>query len=69
MPLFTSRDTTLAQLNLRDFFANYTVNSNVVKRRTHPVIIRTFPAYSSNPKGDKYGQYDSNISIIPVIIY
>lgn len=54
---YSSRDTTLAQLNLRDFFANYTVNNDVIKRRTHPMIIQTFPAYSSNPKGDKYGRF------------
>ena len=52
---YSNREASFAQLNLRDFFANYTVIGNKVKRRIHPVIIRTFPAYSSNPH--KYGQY------------
>lgn len=36
---YSLRDALLAQVNLRDFFASYTVNGNKVKRRTHPVII------------------------------
>ena len=32
------------------------VHGKVVER-SKPVIVRTFPSYSSNPQGEKYGQY------------
>ena len=45
---YSSRDASLTQVSLRDFFANFTVNGNQVKCR---VIVRTFPAYSSSVVG------------------
>ena len=51
---YSSCDASLAHVNLKDLFANYTVNGIEVKCRTHPVIAPTFPAYSSNPNGGKY---------------
>lgn len=49
---YSSRNTSLAQVNLKDFFANYTTNGNEVKLRPQSVIVRTFLSYSSNPQGE-----------------
>ena len=54
---YSSRDPLLAQVNLKDFFAKYTVNDNDVKLRPQPVIVRTFPSYSYNPQGENYSLY------------
>ena len=47
---YSSRNPTLAQVNLKDFFSNYTVHGSEVKLRPNPVIVCTFPSYSSNPE-------------------
>ena len=54
---YSSRDPSLAQVNLKDFFSKYTVNGNDVKLRSQSVIVRTFPSYSYNPQGENYSQY------------
>ena len=57
LQLYSSRDPSLAQVSLKEFFAKYTVNGNNVTLRPQPVIVRTFPSYSSNPHGEYYSLY------------
>ena len=41
----------LSDTNLHNFAANYSVVKGT------PVVVRTFPCYSSNPHGEQYSQY------------
>ncbi len=44
-------------LNLCTFVSQYTTYHGEVRKRTTPVIVRTFPTFSSDPHGELYGQY------------
>ena len=47
----------LSDTNLCQFAAQYTVCRGKVSKRSLPVIVRTFPTYSSNPQSEVYGLY------------
>lgn len=47
----------ILDLNLLSFTATFSVHNNEVKRRSHPVIVKTFPSYSADPKGPNYSVY------------
>ena len=44
-------------LNIIEFVSKYTVSKNELIPRANEVIVRTFPTYSSDPKGNNYGLY------------
>ena len=52
-----STRTTQLNLSLVQFAAEFSVHKGEVRRRSSPVIVRTFPQYSSNPRGDDYNLY------------
>lgn len=54
---YASRDASLAHLNLCQFVSNYHTIRGKVTKRSAPVIVRTFPSFSSNPQSDLYDQY------------
>lgn len=54
---YASRDASLADLNLCLFAANYRIVRGKVVKRASPVVVRTFPTFSSNPQGDHYALY------------
>lgn len=54
---YASRDASLAPYNLYHFLANYTIVRGKLCKRSIPVVVRTFPTYSSNPQGEKYAQF------------
>ena len=43
--------------NLYQFIAKYTVVKGKIAKRHIPVIVRTFPSYSSNPHSEHYSEY------------
>ena len=45
------------QMNLLEFVSKYTLLKSDLVPRVNEVIIRTFPTYSSDPKGNNYGLY------------
>ena len=47
----------LIDTNLISFISEYIVRNGKLHVRKEPVIVRTIPNYSSNPKGNNYGQY------------
>ena len=47
----------IMSLNIVDFVSKYTISQNELVCRTHEVIVRTFPIYSSDPRGNNYGLY------------
>ncbi len=47
----------IINLNLLGFAASYSVYNSELKRRSHAVIVKTFPSYSADPKGQKYPLY------------
>lgn len=49
--------TTNLDVSLLQFAAEFSVYKGEVKRRPSPVIVRTFPHYSSNPHGENYELY------------
>ena len=53
---YSSR-TTCLDLSLLEFAANFSEHKGEVKQRSSPVIVRTFPQYSSNSNGEKYDLY------------
>ena len=53
----TRYGTTLTSFNLLQFTANNSVTRDEPKKRTYPVIVKTFPNYSPDPKGPKYSLY------------
>ena len=54
---YASRDSSLCSQNLYEFLTQYYLVKGKLCKRNIPVIVRTFPTYSSNPQGDKYAQY------------
>lgn len=54
---YTSRDASLADLNLCQFATNYRVVCGKIVKCTSPVVVRTFPMFSSNPQGDHHAFY------------
>ena len=54
---YASRNDSLSSYNLYQFLANYTIVRGKLCKRSTPVVVRTFPTYSSNPQGEKYAQY------------
>lgn len=54
---YASRNVTLADLNLCLFAANYRIVCGKAVKRASPVVVRTFPTFSSNPQGDNYPLY------------
>lgn len=44
-------------MSLLQFASEFSIFKGEAKRRSSPVIVRTFPTYSSNPQGNKYDQY------------
>ncbi len=49
--------TTNLDMSLLRFASEFTVHKGEVKKRPSPVIVRTFPHYSSNPRGENYELY------------
>ncbi len=47
----------LPDVNLCTFASTYTVYQSTLRKRSNPVIVRTFPTYSSEPRGEHYGRY------------
>jgi hypothetical protein len=47
----------VSQMSLLQYSSHFYVHNNSVKERKTPVIVRTYPSYSSNPKGKHYPQY------------
>ena len=47
----------LSDTNLYNFAANYTVVKGRLRKRNSPVVVRTFPCYSSNPHSEQYSQH------------
>lgn len=47
----------LHDINLIEFVSTNTFHNGELKKRTTEVIVRTFPQYSSNPRGQHYGRY------------
>ena len=43
--------------SLLKFAAEFSISKGEIKRRSSPVIVRTFPQYSPNPSGDSYDLY------------
>jgi len=54
---YASCDVSLSSLNLYQFIANYTTIQGQVRKRSAPVIVRTFSTYSANPNGERYAQF------------
>ena len=54
---YATRDGSLAHLNLCQFVSNYHTIRGRVTKRSAPVIVRTFPSFSSNPQSHMYDQY------------
>lgn len=52
-----STRTTYLDLSLLQFATNFYIYNGEIKERSSPVIVRTFPQYSSNSHGDKYDLY------------
>ena len=50
-------DCDVKQLNFIQFISQYFVKDSSLKRRAKPVIVRTFPTYSSSPQSQYYGQF------------
>jgi len=44
-------------LNLVQFASKYSIHNVELTERTHPVIVKTFPNFSSDPKGRNYACY------------
>ena len=44
-------------MNLVEYFSKYQVKSTKLLQRKKPVIVRTFPQYSSNPNSETYGRH------------
>ena len=42
-------------MNLVEYFSKYQVKSTKLPQRKKPVLVRTFPQYSSNPNSETYG--------------
>ena len=57
LDLYALRDVSLSSYNLYKFIANFTTARGKVYKRLTPVIVRTFPNYSSNPHSEKYAQF------------
>ena len=47
----------LLSLNILEFVSKYSISKNELVHRANEVIVRTFPIYSSDPKGNNYGLY------------
>ena len=47
----------IMSLNIIEFVSNYTLSKNELVPWANEVIVRTFPKYSSDPKGNNYGQW------------
>ena len=47
----------ILHLNFIQFVSQYFVKDCCLKKRTKPVIVRTFPTYSSNPQSQYYGLF------------
>ena len=47
----------IMSLNILQFVSKYTLVKNELVHRANEVIVRTFPTYSSDPKGNNYGLY------------
>ena len=47
----------IMSMNIVEFVSNYTVSKNELVPRANEAIVRTFPTYSSDPKGNNYGLY------------
>ena len=55
---FSSSFSNIRTLNLLQFAATYSLKNNEPITRSAPVIVKTFPNYSADPKGPpKYGMY------------
>lgn len=54
---YASRDSSLGDLNLCQFVSSYYTVCGEVLKRSAPVIVRTFPSFSSNPRSELYDQY------------
>ena len=54
---FVESDPGILHLNFIQFVSQYFVKDNSLKKRTKPVIVRTFPTYSSNPQSQYYGLF------------
>ncbi len=55
--LYASNFPGMLDSNFLDFASNFTKAKLGVKRRTTPVVVKTYPNYSSNPKSPYYGFY------------
>jgi hypothetical protein len=47
----------ISEMNLMQFSEHFYINNNTVRERKTPVIVRTYPNYSSNSKGKSYPLY------------
>ena len=54
---YATRDHSISALNFSQFVANYHVVHGEVVKRSVPIIVRTFPSFSSNPQGENYNLY------------
>ena len=54
---YASHDVSLSSCNLYQFITNYTTIRGQVRKRSAPVVVRTFPNYSANPHCEKYAQF------------
>ena len=47
----------IAECNFIDFASNYCQTKTGIKKRNFPVVVKTYPNYSSSPKGPSYGLF------------
>ena len=53
----SNNDDRVMQMNLLTYSSHFYVHNNALKERKTEVIVRTYPSYSSNPRGKHYPQY------------
>ena len=47
----------IAECNFIEFASNYCQTKTGIKKRNFPVVVKTYPNYSSSPKGPSYGLF------------
>ena len=54
---FVQDNAGILQMNFVEFVSQYFVKDSCLKKRNKPVIVRTFPTYSSSPQSPNYGLF------------
>ena len=54
---FEEHDPNITDWNFLQFVSNHHCKDQKLHKKAHPVIVRTFPTFSSNPKGPYYGDF------------